>query len=762
MDKQLLPRLLCRSCLVLVLIIIGTSCLQEVVSAPGGVRLPPKPAPSPNAQPTSERKTYIVYMGEKPKSALIAVQVYRTIINKILGNNALDALLYSYTKSFSGFAVRMTEKEKDIMSKFKGIVSVFESQTRQLQTTRSWDFMGFPLTVNHSTTESDIVVGVLDSGAWPESASFSDLGIGPPPTKWKGSCPPPAANFTCNNKIVGGRYYKADGLFDATDIPSPRDTNGHGTHCASTAAGSIVTGASMLGLGLGTARGGVPAARVAVYKICWSKGCADEDILAAFDDAIADGVDIISLSVGGSTPKNYFEDSIAIGSYHAMKNGILSSMSAGNNGPDYFTTTNVAPWSLGVAASTTDRSYVTSVKLGNGQTYQGVTLNTFDPANQFHQLIYGGNAPNTAGGYSYLSSSYCLDNSLDPLLVNGKIVLCESTGTGQAAFVAGAAGALYTDDGPKDVARPSALPSSYVDTSSGLSIYEYMTSDVNPTASILKTVNGNDTIAPVVASFSSRGPSPVNYDILKPDISAPGVNILAAWPAVGTVTDVVGDTRSVNYNIISGTSMACPHVSGVAAFIKSFHPTWSPAAIKSAIMTTAFPMSPITSPEAEFGYGAGHVNPIKAITPGLVYEAGQLDYINFLCADGYTTQYLRAITGDNSECPTTPGSIHDLNYPSFALTTYTPTSIPLTTYRRTVTNVGNPSSTYTATVTAPVGLSVQVTPSVLTFTSLGETQSYTLTVSGQIDDSIVSATIIWDDGVHQVRSPIVVVHIIRT
>lgn len=169
---------------------------------------------------------------------------------------------------------------------------------------------------------------------------------------------------------MGGKYYKASGLFGPTDVPSPRDTEGHGTHTASTAAGGIVTGASMLGLGLGTARGGVPAARVAIYKICWSNGCADEDILAAFDEAISDGVDIISLSVGGSTAKNYFEDSIAIGSYHAMKNGILASISAGNSGPEYFTTTNVAPWSLGVAASTVDRKYVTNVKLGNNEVYQ--------------------------------------------------------------------------------------------------------------------------------------------------------------------------------------------------------------------------------------------------------------------------------------------------------------------------------------------------------------------------------------------------------
>lgn len=139
---------------------------------------------------------------------------------------------------------------------------------------------------------------------------------------------------------------------------------------ASTAAGVVVPSASMLGIGLGTARGGVPSARIAVYKVCWSNGCRDEDVLAAFDDAINDGLDILSLSLGGSVAKDYFQDGLAIGCYHAMKNGILPSIAAGNEGPDYFTTTNVAPWSLAVAASTTDRSFLTSVQLGNSVQYE--------------------------------------------------------------------------------------------------------------------------------------------------------------------------------------------------------------------------------------------------------------------------------------------------------------------------------------------------------------------------------------------------------
>ena len=172
------------------------------------------------------------------------------------------------------------------------------------------------------------------------------------------------------SKIIGAKFYRSDGEIGVGDFKSPRDSEGHGTHTASTAAGGIVDEASLFGLGSGTARGGVPSARLAVYKICWADGCYDADILAAFDDAIADGVDIISLSVGGSFALDYFDDPIAIGAFHSMKNGILTSNSAGNSGPDPATITNLSPWSLSVAASTIDRKFIAFVQLGNKKLYE--------------------------------------------------------------------------------------------------------------------------------------------------------------------------------------------------------------------------------------------------------------------------------------------------------------------------------------------------------------------------------------------------------
>ncbi|KAL9675454.1 hypothetical protein QQ045_003656 [Rhodiola kirilowii] len=735
-------------------LILGVSCVPiHIVGAA-------TEAAAPTSQP--ERKNYIVYTGDKVET-LLASRLQKDLMSSVLGSNGESGVRYTFSRSFSGFVVHMTEQEKNTMSKLKGIVSIFPAQKKKLHTTRSWDFTGLPLNAKRSSTEGNIIVGVLDTGAWPESASFSDAGFGPPPKKWRGSCQG-GPDFKCNKKLVGAKYYKADGRFDNGDLRSPRDTQGHGTHTASTAAGSVVAGASMLGLGQGTARGGVPGARVAVYKICWSDGCDDADILAAFDDAIADGVDIISLSVGGSTPQDYFSDSIAIGTYHAMKHGILSSISAGNDGPGFFTTTNVAPWSLGVAASTIDRKFFTNVQLGNNQVYKGISLNTFQNiGNKKYPLIYAGNAPNKTGGFTSNTSRLCTKGSLNSTEVKGKIVLCEALVSGEGPFSAGAAGAMFYDGGITERAFPVPLPASYLNVTSLQSIYNYLTTVPRPTATVFKSGVSKDTKAPFVASFSSRGPNPVTLDILKPDISAPGVDILAAWPTISPITSVPGDKRVATYNIISGTSMACPHATAVAAYIKSYHPKWSPAAIKSAMMTTAAPMSPSSNTQAEYAYGSGHINPIKAINPGLVYDAGPTDYINFLCTQNYTTQMLQTLTGDATTCPpgVIKGSSHDLNYPSFALATTTPSAITPATYRRTVTNVGSSLAFYKAEVTAPKGIRIQVTPNILTFKRVGEVKSYTLTISGSFNSTVASASLKWVDGVHQVRSPIALVFVSR-
>ncbi|XP_052207270.1 cucumisin-like [Diospyros lotus] len=705
------------------------------------------------------RQAYIIYMGDTPEGGFSISSLHTSLLQEALGSNDVSAsLLYSYKKSFNGFVAMLTEDEKARIAEMDGVISVFPNEKYQLHTTRSWDFMGFSQQVKRTTIESDIIIGVLDTGIWPESDSFVDKGFGPPPSKWKGTCQV-SSNFTCNNKVIGARFYRSDGEYGKEDATSPRDTNGHGTHCASIAAGGAVGMASLMGLGRGTARGGVPAARIAAYKICWSDGCHAADILAAFDDAIADGVDIISISVGGRYPKRYFEDSIAIGAFHAMKNGILTSASGGNNGPDLATISNVAPWFLSVAASTIDRKFLTKLQLGDNQVYQGISLNTFKMQKKY-PMIYAGDAPNTTANITGSVSRYCLRGSLNRDLVKGKIVLCDEISNGETALLAGAAGAVMQVTGLRDFASSFPLPAAVVRDDGGSHIFNYINSTSNPKATIFKSNEANDTLAPYVVSFSSRGPNLVTTDILKPDIAAPGVDILAAWSQASPVTRVKEDRRRVTYNILSGTSMACPHASALAAYIKSFHPSWSPAAIKSAMMTTAFPLSVETSPEAEFAYGSGHMNPLEATNPGLVYDAEPVDYIKLLCGQGYNNTALRLVTGEMTTCSDVGrnGTMWDLNLPSLTLSTMALRPFSQT-LKRTVTNVGLPTSTYHARLTnynSPQALRIRVEPTVLAFTSLGQKLGFLVKVEGAIGATRVSASLSWDDGTHQVRTPIVV------
>ncbi|KAK1409420.1 hypothetical protein QVD17_35946 [Tagetes erecta] len=704
------------------------------------------------AADSNDVKTYIVYMGHLPKNhnQFSVASLHTNMLQEVIGSRASTSLLWSYKKSFNGFVAKLTEDEKNKLARMEGVVSVFVSQKKQLHTTRSWDFLGFPQDVKRAPLESDVIVAVLDTGAWPESDSFNDDGFGPPPPKWKGSCD--TTNFTCNNKLIGAKYFNIDGVAGDGETTA-RDIDGHGTHTASTVAGRAVNNANLYGLAKGVARGGVPSARIAVYKICYLRGCSDADILAAFDDAVADGVDIISLSIGGFQPLPYFEDPIAIGAFHSMKNGILTSSSAGNRGPFLGSVTSVAPWFLSVAASSIDRKFLTRIVLGNNITYQGAAIHTFDAV--VHPIVYGGSVPND--GFVGEQSRFCDPNSLNPTLIENKIVVCENIQGPRNVFQSGGSGAVIDGDfGSEDYAENYPLPTTYLSSNDGNDVRSYINSTTTPNATILKTDELVDEVAPTVVSFSSRGPNRVTLDIIKPDLTAPGVEILAAWSQGTSVTGINGDTRVVPYNIISGTSMSCPHASAAAAYIKSFHPTWSPTAIKSALMTTATQMSSTKNPDAEFAYGSGQIDPLKAIDPGLVYDAQEQDYVSFLCGQGYRDTSLRIVTGDSSACSeATNITVWNLNYPSFALSTRTAGSISRT-FNRTVTNVGGADSSYEANVVAPSGMEVSVNPSSLTFKSIGEKQSFVVTVTATIgSNALLSGSLVWSDGGHKVTSPIV-------
>ncbi|GMJ00872.1 hypothetical protein like AT3G46850 [Hibiscus trionum] len=703
-----------------------------------------------------DRKTYIAYMGSLPGGDYIPTSHHFSLLQALLKQSSVENyLIRSYTRSFNGFAAKLTEEEAKKLASFKGVVSVFPNQVYHLQTTRSWDFMGFNQTAKrNATAESNVIIGVIDSGIWPESDSFSDEGFGPPPKKWKGSCNG-GQNFTCNNKLIGARVYTTD---------SARDTLGHGSHTASTAAGNHIQNASFYGLAEGTARGGVPSARIAAYKVCDDKVCTSENVLAAFDDAIADGVDLLTASLGATVATELYYESVAIGSFHASEKGILVMQSAGNSGPLPQSVGSVTPWLLSVAASTTDRFFIDKVVLGNGKTLTGLSVNSFSLNGTKVPLVYGLQASTVCNESSARS---CISGCLNRSLVKNKIVLCDDMDGLDEAHDAGALGSILPAVSTRSLQQTSflnvslvvPLPALALSTDDFDSLKSYQNSTKQAIAELLKSETIEDSSAPVVAKFSSRGPNILLPDILKPDISAPGVDILAAFSPVAPPSTTATDERRVKYNIISGTSMSCPHVAAVAAYVKTFHPDWSPSAIKSALMTTAFPMDPSKNPDADFSYGSGHVNPVKAINPGLVYDNVEGDNVRLLCSSGYSEEKIRLISGTNSSCPknSTKTLPRDFNYPT--LTTLVKAGDSFTvSFQRTVTNVGVATSTYNATISSNFDLEVGVIPQVLSFKTLWEKKSFNVTVKGKAlgEMSMASASLTWSDGIHNVRSPIVI------
>ncbi|KAL3838896.1 hypothetical protein ACJIZ3_023487 [Penstemon smallii] len=680
-----------------------------------------------------ERKLYIVYMGNLDGKYKLPSSHHINILQEVVDISLVrQSLVRSYTRSFNGFAAYLTPQEQEKLADHEEVASIFPSKTFQLQTTRSWDFMGFPENVQRNpTVESDTIIG-----------SFSDKGFGPPPKKWKGECKG-GSNFTCNNKLIGARFYGSD---------SARDTEGHGTHTASTAAGSIVKGASFYGIAEGTARGAVPSSRIAAYKVCSESGCLAADILAAFDDAIADGVDLITISIGGNTPEALQNDPISIGSFHASQKGILVIQSAGNSG--YRSLASVAPWIFTVAASTIDRGIVTKVVLGNGSILTGKSVNRFKLNGTTFPLVYGKEVSSSEQCDEEWAKT-CQDGCLQKNLVKGKIVLCDSFSGRQEALRAGALGSIGL--GGVNISFVVPLSASALTKGDFSLVQSYVNSTKAPKVDILPSESTQNLDAPRVASFSSRGPNSIVPDILKPDVTAPGVEILAAFSPKASPSEILSDKASVNYSILSGTSMSCPHVAGAAAYIKSLHPDWSPSAIKSALMTTAWKMNvEHNQDDTEFAYGSGHIDPVKAADPGLVYETVQEDYIKMLCSLISDTSTLGNFNC-SEKLKTNP---KDLNYPSmtvnlgsFESNQNIPFAVKLI---RTVTNVGCANSTYKVKTSVSSDYNINVNPSTLTFEKLNEKKTFEVKISGKYTGNIISAALEWSDGVHNVRSPIVV------
>ncbi|XP_050381368.1 subtilisin-like protease SBT3 [Argentina anserina] len=732
----------------------------------------------------AQRSTYIVHMDKSlmPKLFTSHQHWYSSIVDsfKIDSHTSLDlhrstpSLLYTYDNAFHGFSAVLSPNELKTLEKSPAFVSAYKDRTVTVDTTHTTTFLSLnPSTglLHASNLGEDIIVGVIDSGIWPESDSFRDDGLTKNiPAKWKGRCEV-GQEFNaslCNNKLIGARYFNK-GTKAATpgvtlSMNSARDSEGHGTHTSSTAAGNFVEGASYFGYAKGTARGVAPRSRIAMYKVLWDEGSYASDVLAGMDQAIADGVDVISISLGFDDMPLY-EDPVAIASFAAMEKNVVVSSSAGNKGIfGLGRLHNGIPWVLTVAAGTIDRSFGGALTLGNGLTVPGFTL---FPANALIEklpLVYN------------KTLSACNDTDL---LYSGPsaILICDDIGDirGQISHIIAAEvlGAIFITNDPsiRELGYVR-TPSVVVSPDDAPPLIKYARS-ADPIVSIaFQQTSVGTKPAPAAAYYSSRGPSSSYPGILKPDIMAPGSLVLAAWPPNVGAGQIGGNVKlPSDYNLISGTSMACPHASGVAALLKGAHPEWSAAAIRSALVTTANPLDNTQNPIRDNGdhfnfasplaMGAGQIDPNRALKPGLIYDATIQDYVNLLCSTNFTRKQILAITRSHDYDCSQPSC--DLNYPSF-IALYGrnhPKKSRVQKFQRTVTNVGDGAAKYKVFVTAPRGSTVTVSPEILNFTKIYEKQSYTVTIiyKGDKHNRKVSfGDLVWieENGNYKVRSPIVV------
>ncbi|WP_202613662.1 S8 family serine peptidase [Ornithinimicrobium cerasi] len=744
---------------------------------------------APELQLDQSRKTYIVQLdadpiatyeggtagipatkpapGEKVKAGSANAKKYEAHLRngqaKALKNAGVkaDRKTYEYTVALNGFTAELTAAEAARMSKTQGVVNVWEDEVRYADTVTTPDYLGMTgkdgvwktQFGNDVNAGKGMVVGVIDTGIDPENPSFAPLSRATMP-KGDFVCDTgDDAAFECSTKIVGARWYGAEhGNNVALDYLSPRDRNGHGSHTAGTAAGNNGVAMEVQGNDLGIGSGMAPAAHVAVYKALWQTATGGGSgttagLVAAIDDAVADGVDVINYSVSGSSTSVVGPDEIAF--LFAADAGIFVSTSAGNSG-DTVGVSSVAhnaPWTMTVAASTHDRGAVNTLTLGNGATYEGVGYG--GPLAATPMVLAASVAASGA-----VSPQLCGTGTLDDTKVTGKIVICdrgEHALVDKAAEVKASGGAgMVLVNLPGGAANQNAIlygmPATHLTAADGTAVKAYVAANPSATGAISATTTVK-VPAPSMASFSSYGPALAGGgDLLKPDITAPGADVLAAV----NEDPESGDSQ---YDMLSGTSMSAPHVAGLGALLKQKNPTWSPMAVKSAMMTTARqtddagqPIKRGTAVATPLNYGAGEVQPLESYSPGLVYDSGWNDWLAYACGIGQLA----------APCPATPVDASDLNYPSIAVGDLAGKQ----TVTRTVTNVGQGPMTYTAKVEAPAGTTVTVSPSTIKVPAKGKaTFEVTITRTSAALGQYTFGALTWQPAstkVQPVRSPIAV------
>lgn len=705
----------------------------------------------------------------------------RKLQQQLADNYSVSGMLYSYTHTFNGFSAQMSEAQADALRQQPGVIGVWEDKPEQVDTHKTPTLLGLNGPTGQHTLGikgDNIIVGIIDTGISPDNPAFADDGSYPALSRFKGSCDKGQdAAFNCNNKLIGARYFKA--AFESVyaiqpgEFISPRDADSHGSHTASTAAGNEGVTAKIGGVTYGKITGMAPRARVAMYKACWNsdyvspagaqeRGCFYGDTMAAIDQAVADGVDVINYSIGGSLDD--LTTISAAAKLRATQAGVVVAVSAGNSGANNAMETvgTPAPWVISVAAS---GFAVNALGVNSGfakpkiAAIEGSVTKSLD--------LTGDVVGNLVVGQPYQGCA-TLTNAAD---VKDNIVMLERGGCPFADKVAQAqaAGAKAIVVANNVAGNPIAMGGT---ATSPITIPGLMIPQGDAQA-LVAALNGggaiNVTLSPTyvsnsMADFSSKGPNKATYDILKPDVTAPGVNILAAATPT-TFTKPKGN----DFTLMSGTSMSSPHIAGLSALLKQQHPNWTPAMVKSALMTTAHQqVSKANSTLAAdpFDFGAGHAVPVAAMDPGLVYDASANDYFAFLCGLGKTS-FVQSASGYNCAAYTSAGyptEASQLNYPSIAVAQLKDSK----TVVRVVTDVSGTGGNYVPQIQAPAGINVEfktlnadgklVSANSLQVPANGKA-IYALTFTPStavVLDKWNFGALTLSDGVHSVRSPLVV------
>lgn len=693
--------------------------------------------------------------------------------NAVMASVGASKKLHSYGYVFNGFAAELSDAQAQKLAQTPGVLAVTKDEARTLDTSSTPSFLGLdaPGGPWSQAKGEGVIIGIVDGGVWPEHPSFSDRtdvnGNGTKDGKlgyqqipgWHGKCTPGEAfNAShCNQKLIGARYYNAgwggNAGIDAQlpwEYNSPRDFGGHGTHTATTAGGNANVAATGPASVFGSVSGIAPRARIASYKVCWETGaggsCFTTDSVAAIDQAVADGVDVINFSISGS--RTSFRDPVEIAFLFAADAGVFVAASAGNSGPSSSTVAHPGPWLTTVAAGTHNRDGQGSATLGNGATYSGASVATAVTAPLVDSSAVGlPGADPTAVALCFAAEDNGGVAVLDPVKVAGKIVVCDRGVTARvnkslAVQQAGGVGMILTNTSVSSInADFHFVPTVHLQSTDRVAVKAYAV-----VAGATATINASTIVytapAPFTASFSSRGPLLAgNGDVLKPDLIAPGQDILAGVAPPGNSGRL--------FDLYSGTSMSSPHVAGLAALMKEKHPSWSPMAIKSALMTTGYDVldggtpAPNTNPVLIFRQGAGHVQPASAFNPGAVYDSSFADWLSFLCG----AQPGGGCTG------VTPMDPSNLNQASIAIGDMAGRQ----TVTRTLKNVSGGALTLTPSVTGMAGFSVTVSPSSLTLPK-GGTGSFSITFTRATAalNAYTGGQLYWTGGGYTVRSPIVV------